>query len=312
MLKHDTVHAVHTLLCVSSSSVYKSHDTCDLPQCTFDMYRIPHKYTHMHRIPPHTLPHTVTPVRGSPSALRSTPAADRAKGTLLLSVFCEFWLSDGDEPLPHGVAGAGAAAADRAVQLSSLRCVCGVGMVPLCAAYQMWVERTFVNTCPLVYTSVCGLLYMAMCMYYCVSYHTISYHPFVTTIHPSPPPSHRSVGYEPPRAEHLDAILVMLRHLTITTTATATPTPAQRQLSWVPTTPVVLAVNPTRRSPPLPRLGAAGQPAYQHVLQRVYRMLRRACCLWPTDDMPVTPLVGVWMTVAAPWRVPKVCVFVCY
>ena len=101
-------------------------------------------------------------------------------------------------------------------------------------------------------------------------------------------------------------MLVLVRHLT-TAHGTAAAQPAQRQLAWVPPTPVVLAVAPTRRAPAPARLGAAGQPAYQHVAQRVYRMLRRGCRLWPTADAPVTPLVGMWLTAAAPWRHSKVC-----
>lgn len=73
----------------------------------------------LHRSVPNNLPPSCTgaAARGSPG----TPATDRARGLLLLSIFCEFWLTDGDEPLPAGVAGAGAAAADRTVQLTSLR-----------------------------------------------------------------------------------------------------------------------------------------------------------------------------------------------
>lgn len=184
--------------------------------------------------------------------------------------------------MPAGVAGAGTVAADRTIQLTSLR----------------YASTTNISVKTI--TAVCELTSQL---------HTHPSHIHIPVTHSS----HtvvtspvRSVGYEPPRQEHLDAVLVLVRHLTTTSHGSASVQPAQRQQPWIPTTPVVLAVTPTRRSPAPPRLGPAGQPAYQHVAQRVYRMLRRGSRLWPTADAPVTPLVGMWLTAAAPWREPKV------
>lgn len=123
----------------------------------------------------------------------------------------------------------------------------------------------------------------------------------------SVPNSLRSLSYEAPSDETLEALALLVRHAVVSDgSGSGPPSPAQVASPWLPQPPVVVSpphlTGITPRLPPA-ILGAAGSSSAQALSRRMYRLLKRALSMWP-QQRPLLPLFKLWLTLMAPWRDP--------
>ncbi|KAK9815560.1 hypothetical protein WJX72_005838 [[Myrmecia] bisecta] len=121
----------------------------------------------------------------------------------------------------------------------------------------------------------------------------------------------RSRSYEPPSEDLLEALMVLVRYVTVLEDPNDKRSPAKSaQLlgPWLPRMAVDTAAgNPLGRTlagATAPAgLGAAASPSAQAFSRRLYRFLSRAFASWP-EQRSITPIVNLWLAFIAPWWAP--------
>eukprot|EP00887_Chlorella_sp_A99_P007731 scaffold20.g7731.t1 len=114
-----------------------------------------------------------------------------------------------------------------------------------------------------------------------------------------------STTYEPPGEDLLEALLELIKHVSVVDQGGGRLQPAQGMVSWLPPVAMHTLAQPAgHRAPPAapgpPRLGAAAAPPAQAFARRLFRFFHRAFAMWP-EQRTIKPLLRCLLAYVAPW-----------